>query len=99
MWLKSENLVDRAKLWWDSYHFLGSSSFIVANKLKALKVDLKKWNVEVFGDVGRKREILLEEVCAFDIIEEERALCHEERMRKAKFLSELEKSTLMKEVS
>jgi hypothetical protein len=47
MWLKSENLVDRAKLWWDSYHFLGSSSFIVANKLKALKVDLKKWTYGV----------------------------------------------------
>jgi hypothetical protein len=55
--------------WWDSYHFQGSLSFIVASKLKALKVDLGKWNEEVFGDVGRKKKILWEEVCAFDIIE------------------------------
>jgi hypothetical protein len=55
--------------------------------------------VEVFGDIGRKRKILLEEFCAFDIIEEQRALGHEEKMRKAEVLSELEKSILMEEVS
>jgi hypothetical protein len=46
----------------------------LASKLKALKVDLRRWN-EVFGDVGReKKKILMEEVCAFDTIEEVRAL-------------------------
>jgi hypothetical protein len=33
--------MDRSKQWWDSYHFQGSLSFIVAIKLKALKVDLR----------------------------------------------------------
>jgi hypothetical protein len=71
------------KQWWDSYHFQGSLSFIVANKLKALKVDLRRWNEEVFGDVGRKKKILweeAEELCALDIIEE-RAFDNEERMK------------------
>jgi hypothetical protein len=99
MWLKSEGFVDRVKQWWDSYHFQGSPSFIVASKLKALKVDLRRWNEEVFGNVGRKKKILLEELCAFDIIEEERALGDKERMKKAEVLSELERSTLMEEVS
>jgi hypothetical protein len=36
--------VDRMKLWWDSYHFQGSLSFIVASKFKALKVDLRNGN-------------------------------------------------------
>jgi predicted translin family RNA/ssDNA-binding protein len=32
---------------------------VLAQKLKALKTDLKKWNEEVFGDVGkRKREMV-----------------------------------------
>jgi hypothetical protein len=31
--------------------FTGTPSFILANKLKALKSDLKKWNVKVFGNV------------------------------------------------
>jgi hypothetical protein len=39
MWLKSKGYVDRSKQWWNSYHFQGSLSFIVAIKLKALKID------------------------------------------------------------
>jgi hypothetical protein len=48
------------KQWWDSYHFQGTSSFIVASKLKTLKVDLRRWNEEVFGNVGREKNILWE---------------------------------------
>jgi hypothetical protein len=36
--------VDRVRLWWASYTFQGSPSFVLAKKLKALKVDLKLWN-------------------------------------------------------
>jgi len=36
----------------------------------------------VFGEVGRKKKILLEEVCAFNTIEEERTLGDEERRKK-----------------
>jgi hypothetical protein len=32
------------KQWWDSYSFQGLPSFVLACKLKALKLDLKKWN-------------------------------------------------------
>ena len=42
MWLKAEDFVDRVKQWWDGYSFEGSPSFILAQKLKALKADLKK---------------------------------------------------------
>ncbi|XP_050281855.1 uncharacterized protein LOC126722746 [Quercus robur] len=51
MWLKDEGFVDRVWSWWDSYQVYGAPSFILANKLKLLKNDLKKWNVEVFGHV------------------------------------------------
>ena len=50
MWLKAECFVDRVKQWWDGYSFAGSPSFILAQKLKALKANLKKWNREEFGD-------------------------------------------------
>jgi hypothetical protein len=36
--------------------FEGLPSFVLANKLKLLKRDLKKWNEEVFGNIGRKKE-------------------------------------------
>jgi hypothetical protein len=42
-----------------SYEFYGLPSYILANKLKALKADLKKWNEEVFGI----RELDLIEEC------------------------------------
>ena len=48
--------MDRMKLWWDSYHFQGSSSFIVASKFKALKVDLRNGNSHVHLISLKKRE-------------------------------------------
>jgi hypothetical protein len=53
----------------------------------------------VFGNVERKKKILLEELQVFDIIEEERALGFEERIKKVEVVSELERSTLLEEVS
>jgi hypothetical protein len=42
-----------------SYEFYGLPSYVLSNKLKALKADLKKWNEEVFGDLGKKKNELL----------------------------------------
>jgi hypothetical protein len=36
--------------WWDPYLFQGTPSFILASKIKALKVDLKRWNEEALGN-------------------------------------------------
>jgi hypothetical protein len=33
MWLKAEGFVDRVRLWWASYRFQGSPSFIFSQKL------------------------------------------------------------------
>ena len=53
----------------------------MAHKFKALKANLRRWNEELFGDVGRKKKILLEELCVFDIVEEERALGEKKIMK------------------
>jgi hypothetical protein len=53
----------------------------------------------VSDNVQRKKKILLEEMCVFDIIEQERALGVEERMKKEEVVSELERFILMEEVS
>jgi hypothetical protein len=63
-----------------------------------LKADLKRWNEEIFGNVERKK-IPLQELHVFYVIEEERALGAEEKMKKAEILSELERSTVMEEVN
>ena len=41
MWLKEEGFKDLLKVWWQGLNFKGSSSFILAAKLKALKSILK----------------------------------------------------------
>ena len=42
MWLQVEGFGELVRGWWESYQFDGSPSFILAKKLKALKMDLKK---------------------------------------------------------
>jgi hypothetical protein len=83
MWLKSNGFIDQDKTWWMAYEFSRLPSYILANKLKALKTDLKKWNEEVFGDVGKKNNELLEGIRELDLVEESRFL---ESWRKLSFL-------------
>jgi hypothetical protein len=99
MWLEVEGFVGLVKHWWDSYHFIGTSSFVLARKLKSLKIDLKKWNDKVFGNVERKKKILLKELRVFNVIEEIRALSSEEILKKAEIVRKLERTTLIEEVS
>ena len=46
----------KVKDWGDSYQFQGTPSYRMAMKLKALKVDLKKWNKLEFGNVAVKKK-------------------------------------------
>ena len=66
MWLKDEGFV--AMVEW--VLFLGSPSFILARKLKALKDDLKKWNKEEFGDLAFRKKNLLSELLGLDARED-----------------------------
>ena len=51
-------LLIRVQQWWNGYSFVGSPSFILAQKLWASKVDLKKWNWKVFGDLAFRKNLL-----------------------------------------
>jgi len=39
-----------------------------------LKSYLRRWNEEIFGNVGRKKKLFLEELHVFDVLEEGKAL-------------------------
>jgi len=98
MWLKYEGFVEQIKKWWSSYECSGLPSHILAFKLKALKTDLKNWNAEVFGDVGKKKKELLEGICELDSVDEGRGLEEEEKVRKIDMSRELEKTLLFEEI-
>ena len=69
MWLKDEGFSGRVSSWWESYHFQGTPSFSVANKLKMLKLDLKRWNVEEFGNIGLRVQNLWKDLKVLEVIE------------------------------
>ena len=94
MWLKDEGFVERVRSWWDSYYFQSAPSFVLANKLKLLKNDLKKWNVEVFGNVEEWGKQLWKDLSKFETIEESRDLM-EEKLDLERIQGELEKASLL----
>jgi hypothetical protein len=99
MWLKEEGFVDKVKSWWSSFSFAGSPSFILAKKLRALKGEIKRWNREVFGNVGVRNKAWAEELESLDRIEEVRRLSEEEKERRRLLVSDLEASLLQEKIS
>jgi hypothetical protein len=99
MWLKEGGFVDKVISWWSSFSFTGSPSFILAKKLRALKSEIKRWNREVFGNVGVRNKAWAEELDFLDRIEEVRRLSEEEKERMRVLVSDLEASLLQEEIS
>ncbi|KAG6626954.1 hypothetical protein CIPAW_15G089100 [Carya illinoinensis] len=62
MWLKADGFTEKISSWWASYQFTGTPSYVLARKLKALKNDLKKWNLEVWGNINDQRDKLFTEL-------------------------------------
>ena len=60
--------------------------------------DPKKWNEEVFGDIGRKKEELLEGIQELDAMAVTRGLDPEDKIKKADMLKELENTLLCEEI-
>ena len=87
------------KGWWQSLIFNGSFSFILVEKLKALKAILKSWNKDVLGKVGVNKRLALDKVDLWDDQEKLRPLSMEELEARKEAKGEFEKWVLMEEVS
>ena len=99
MLLKDEGFVKKIRSWWESYQFYRTPSFVLANKLKALKVDLKRWNVEEFGNVEEKGKKLWNDLRGLETVEERSDLTVKEKLDKEIIRGELEKMMLLEEIS
>ena len=78
MWLKVEEFKDLLKAWWEGENFHGSASFILAEKLKVVKIKLKEWNRDVFGRVDYRKNLALEQLQFWDDKEKTNRLSLEE---------------------
>jgi hypothetical protein len=99
MWLKVDGFGERVRNWWESYDFRGSPSYVLHQKLKALKGDLKKWNAEVVGDIDCRKTQCLSDIEELDRQEESRGLDGEERERRGMLRGELERLVVMDEIA
>jgi hypothetical protein len=99
MWLKVEGFVDKVRGWWEAYVFEGSSSYVMASKLKALKLDLKQWNVQEFGNITYQQQGILHSLHMIETITETRPLSKEEKATKTKLILDWENNSLLDEIS
>ena len=99
MWLQAEGFVDRVQQWWIGYSFTGSPSYILAQKLKALNADLKKWNREVFSDLAFRKKNLLTKLMGLDAREESVGLSNEDQHRRIQLKGDIEHLASLEEIS
>ena len=64
MWIKEEGFKDLIRDWWQSFEFRGTSSYVLMEKLKAIKILLKTWNKDVFGRVEENKNSTFTKVAA-----------------------------------
>lgn len=90
MWLKENGFLDKIKEWWEFFEFLGSLSFVLDSKLKALKNKLKVWNQGSFGDISFRKSSLLNELASLDFLDERELLDERGKARKLEVLGDLD---------
>jgi hypothetical protein len=96
--VKGGKLCGQGEAMVDLLSFSRFLSFILTRKLKALKVNIRIWNEQVFGIVETHKRILLDELHVLDGLEEKRAIHDENKLRKVKVISDLERATLLEEM-
>ena len=57
MWLKEDDFKEEIRQWWEGIQESGSTSFILTEKLKALKLLLRRWNKEVLGKLNPRNRM------------------------------------------
>ena len=99
MWLKVEGFKELIRDWWQSFEFRGTQSYVLMEKIKALKVKLKAWNKGVFGNVDEQKKFALKNVALWDDIESRRPLSESERQERMGAMKDFKKWAIMEEIS
>ena len=99
MRLKIKGFKDLVRSWWNGYFVEGYSSHCIAEKLKALKKDLKNWNKEVVGNVSFNRADAFSRLQRWEAKENENSLTPGEVEAKNLALEDYKKWALLEEAS
>ena len=99
MWIRDESFKDLIKDWWQNMRFNGTRSYIILEKLKALKSRIKNWNREVFGKVEDSKKAALARVDFWDEVEGQRTMSSKELEERVRAKSDYKKWAIMEETS
>ncbi|RVW17754.1 Transposon TX1 uncharacterized 149 kDa protein [Vitis vinifera] len=99
MWLLSDGLKELVREWWTGYLVAETNNHCLAEKLKSLKKDLKRWNKEVFGNVSIRKSEVLFRIQLWDSKERVNPLSFEEAEARMRDLEEYKNCVLMEETS
>ncbi|XP_028061195.1 uncharacterized protein LOC114264698 [Camellia sinensis] len=81
-WTLHPNFLPFVEKWWMEHNVEGWAGFRLFKKMKELKIALKQWNNEVFGNVNTKLKQAEDELHMIDLVAEEREL--EEAKKKSR---------------
>ncbi|RVW18783.1 hypothetical protein CK203_102738 [Vitis vinifera] len=90
---------DLVRSWWNDYSVEGYISHCIAEKLKALKKDLKNWNREVVGNVSFNRVETFSRLQCWEAKENENPLTPRKAETKKLALEYYKKWALLEETS
>lgn len=79
-WLEVEGFKEKVKEWWESFNVNGRPRYILAEKLKMLKVKLKEWSKNK-GNWKQKKEDILNQISSWEEIQQ-RPLTYDELIQK-----------------
>ena len=99
MWLKVEGFKELIRDWWQSFEFRGTHSYVLMEKMKALKAKIKEWNKGVFGCVDEQKKSALNKVAHWDDMESRRPLSDGERQDRLGAMEEFKKWATLEEIS
>ncbi len=70
----------------------------MASKLKALKMDLKQWNLNEFGNIDFQQQNMLYALHELEVIGENRVSSEAEKSEKVRMITDLEKNLYSEEI-
>lgn len=87
-WLKDHRFKPFVEKTWEENVVHGRGDYMMKEKLKALKAKIRIWNKEVFGDVNKQGQVIVEEMARLDKKNEEHGLTEEEHARSKELYGE-----------
>ena len=99
MWLQADRFHNLIADRWANLEIRGTKSYVLMEKMKALKAILRSWNKETFSRLEKRKKEALQRVAHWDNIECVRPLSQEETVEKASTVKEYQNWVVFKETS